>query len=310
MADADGPATGKRKTRRRRPGAKPGSAQVAGGGVPGQHAPGKPKRPRRRRRAAAPAGPAPTGSDLARAAGRIAAAGAATGVRTAAGMAKTAVGVAANAAGRAAGMAVGAAGMAAGAAGKTARMVAGAAAGAAKRDGVSNEAVKKATGRTWDQWFRLLDQAGAANMPHKAIAALIGDRFGVPGEWWAQMVTVAYEQARDLRQAQQRSQGYAATVSRTISASIDQLYEAWFGNALARWLPDTKFTVSQALPEKSMRITWPDGTHVDVEFHEQGEGKATVSVQHAALPSKDAVESAKALWNESLERLKSMLELR
>ena len=60
---------------------------------------------------------------------------------------------------------------------------------------VSDAAVEAKTGKTWQEWFALLDAAGARQMDHKSIAAHLDKKLGVPG-WWAQMVTVAYEQAR------------------------------------------------------------------------------------------------------------------
>ncbi len=53
--------------------------------------------------------------------------------------------------------------------------------------GVGTDAVARATGKAWDQWLAILDKAGAAAMPHKAIAAMLADRYGVP-PWWSQMV--------------------------------------------------------------------------------------------------------------------------
>ncbi len=57
------------------------------------------------------------------------------------------------------------------------------------RDGfptISNDAVRNATGRGWDDWFRLLDSAGAAGCTHREIVALVRGISG-PGAWWEQM---------------------------------------------------------------------------------------------------------------------------
>src|SRR5687768_2359813 len=66
---------------------------------------------------------------------------------------------------------------------------------------VSDDAVAKSTGKTWDQWFKLLDKAGCAKMNHKEIVAVVAKHFD--GPWWGQMVTVGYEQARGLRELNQ-----------------------------------------------------------------------------------------------------------
>ncbi len=83
--------------------------------------------------------------------------------------------------------------------------------------GAGDQAVKAATGKDWPTWFALLDTAGAAAWKHPAIARWLVDT-GVDA-WWAQAITVAYEQARGLRQPGQRQDGrYETSASRTIVA--------------------------------------------------------------------------------------------
>jgi hypothetical protein len=59
---------------------------------------------------------------------------------------------------------------------------------------VGAEAVKAKTGKVWADWFKLLDKAGARKLAHPEIATLLHEKHGLSG-WWAQMVTVGYEQA-------------------------------------------------------------------------------------------------------------------
>src|SRR5258706_238751 len=82
--------------------------------------------------------------------------------------------------------------------------------------GLSDAAVEKNTGRNWASWVALLDAAHAAEKPHREIAAHVSS-LGTPS-WWSQTVTVGYERIRGLRaRGQQRSGGYQATKSRTIT---------------------------------------------------------------------------------------------
>ena len=102
---------------------------------------------------------------------------------------------------------------------------------------VSDEAVRNATGRTWAAWFELLDAGGAVELGHTEIARLLIDDHGVPG-WWAQSVTVAYEQARGRRAPGQRPDGWEVTASKTVAVPVDRLYEAFTDDAeRERWLP-------------------------------------------------------------------------
>jgi len=175
--------------------------------------------------------------------------------------------------------------------------------------GIGSEAVKKRTGKGWDEWFRILDRAKAHAWPHKEIAKWLGAAQGVPG-WWAQMVTVGYEQARGLRKVHQTAAGYQASASRTIAAPIGRLYRAW-ADARARgaWLGKRALTVRTARPNRSMRITWEDGTtNVEVMFYAKGAAKSQVTVQHGKLADAKAVASSKRLWGAALDALRGKLE--
>jgi hypothetical protein len=49
--------------------------------------------------------------------------------------------------------------------------------------------VEERTGKSWDEWFSLLDAWDAASRPHAQIAGWLRTEHGVDG-WWAQSVTV------------------------------------------------------------------------------------------------------------------------
>lgn len=170
---------------------------------------------------------------------------------------------------------------------------------------ISDEAVRKKTGRDWKEWFALLDKAGAKKMAHKEMAQHL-DSVGVPG-WWAQMVTVEYERARGLREKYQQAGGYSASASRTLAVSLDILYRHWADEKLrGKWLKE-KLVVRRATDGKSMRITWPDQTSVEAYFLGKGEQKSQVAVQHGKLAGKKDVERMKKYWQAALDRLEKVL---
>lgn len=175
--------------------------------------------------------------------------------------------------------------------------------------GVGSDAVARATGKAWDQWLAILDKAGAVAMPHKAIASLLAEKFGVP-PWWSQMVSVGYEQARGLREAHQKPDGFAASASRTVQASLDRLYGAWADPKLrSLWMGEAPVTVRRSTDGKSMRITWGAGdSRVDVNFYAAGAGKSRVQVEHGRLGDSGDAREKKAFWSTALDRLKAMLE--
>ena len=177
-----------------------------------------------------------------------------------------------------------------------------------KYGGISSAAVRKATGKPWSQWLSLLDKAGAKQLPHRDIALLLQHRHHVP-DWWCQMVTVGYEQARGLRLKHQKRDGFEVSVSRTLAAPVDRAFAAWRDSALREhWLPRTPLTVRKATPHKSIRILWADDTTLSVNFWPKGPLKCQVVPAHGKLPTPEAAEKMKAYWSEKLEALQAFLE--
>lgn len=172
--------------------------------------------------------------------------------------------------------------------------------------GMSDAAVSKQTGKTWEEWVRVLDSVRAAEKSHREITDYVSS-LGTP-DWWSQMVTVGYERVRGLRdKGQRRGGGYEASKSRTFAVPVETLYDAFAnGRKRARWLP-VKITVRTATPLKTMRVTWHDKTDVHVYFFAKGAGKSSVAVQHQKLPDKAASSYMKQWWSERLDALTELL---
>jgi uncharacterized protein YndB with AHSA1/START domain len=174
---------------------------------------------------------------------------------------------------------------------------------------IGDDAVLARTGRNWNQWFRILDAAGARKMSHPDIARHLHDEERV-GPWWSQMVTVVYEQARGLREKHERPEGFSVSVSRTVEVSNAALFRAWRDSRVrSRWLPKEQMTIRKATSGKSMRITWSDGkTDLEVNFTPRGAGRSQVVVQHSKLADAKAAARMKAWWTKTLDRLRDVLE--
>lgn len=169
---------------------------------------------------------------------------------------------------------------------------------------MSDEAVLAKTGKTWKQWFSLLDKAGARKMSHQDIVKYLHTNEGV-GPWWQQMVTVTYEQARGLREVHQKPGGFEISVSRTVSASLAKLYKA-FANEKERssWLGESGVEIRKATPNKTMRVSWNDGkTSLSVYFAAKGDRKSQVVVQHSKLKDAKAAAKMKTYWSRAFDRL-------
>jgi uncharacterized protein YndB with AHSA1/START domain len=178
----------------------------------------------------------------------------------------------------------------------------------AKLAGMSDAAIAAKTGCDWERWVRALDRAGAHEWSHRAIAVYVGKTYKTPG-WWTQMVTTGYERIKGLRAiGQRRDGGYEASKSKTFSVPVGRLYRAFHdARTRRRWLPDVKVTIRTATRHKTMRVTWPDGSSVELYFVSKGAGKSQVAVQHGKLPDRAAVDRMKAYWTERLGALQEIL---
>lgn len=174
---------------------------------------------------------------------------------------------------------------------------------------MSDEAVKAKTGKTWKEWFAILDKAGASKLSHQDIVKYLHTKQGV-GPWWQQMVTVTYERARGLRELYEKPKGFEISVSRTIKTSPAKLYQAFATEKARRtWLSEDGLTIRKSTPNKSLRITWSDGkSSLEIAFSYKNDDKSQVVVQHSKLPDAKASAKMKKFWGAALDRLRASLE--
>jgi hypothetical protein len=170
--------------------------------------------------------------------------------------------------------------------------------------------LRERTGHGLDEWFARLDAWGASERTHTDIARWLVTEHQVDS-WWAQSLTVGYEQARGMRApGQQRDGGFSVSGSRTVAVSVDRLFQAFADESIRhRWLPGIKLRVRTATAPKSFRADWADGpTRIVAGFTPKGDAKAQVAVLHERLPDAAAAAEMKAYWRERLTALKGLLE--
>ena len=177
-----------------------------------------------------------------------------------------------------------------------------------EQPGMSEDALFRTTGKTWAEWFALLDAWGAAERTHTEIARHVYETYAIDG-WWAQGVTVGYERARGLRQRHQRPDGFSVNASKTVAAPLGRLYAALLDESLRdQWLEPGSLRMRTSQPERSARFdVVASGTLLTANFIAKGETKATVQLQELKLPTADEVEPRKAFWQARLNRLAALL---
>lgn len=174
--------------------------------------------------------------------------------------------------------------------------------------GSSSEAVHKATGKDWAAWTKALDKEKAHTLPHKEIAILVHEKFGV-GDWWAQMVTVGYERIKGLRVKNQKADGFEVSASKTVAVDAITALEAFTDSKrLQSWFGET-MKLRTANAGKSARFDAPEeGGVVSLWLTPKGPAKTSLSLQHSQLPDEASVERMRAYWKAALDRYKTYLE--
>lgn len=165
------------------------------------------------------------------------------------------------------------------------------------------------TGKDWQRWFDILDNAGSAEKNHHDITTYLTEEFKVLG-WWSQMITVGYERSRGLRNKYQRHDGYSIGSSKVIDLPVAAVYRFWTQTKLRdKWLKGTAhINITQATLNKSMRISWLESkTVLEVNFYPKGPLKSQVTVQHNKLASEVEATRMKAYWKAQLTRMAATL---
>lgn len=174
---------------------------------------------------------------------------------------------------------------------------------------ISDESVQKSTGKTWNEWFVLLNKAGAKKMEHKAIAELLNKNHGL-SVWWSQMVTVQYEQEIKGRKKHSKPQGYQISKSRTLPFSVSKVFSVIQYPALRKsWLNNYDFSITKFIKNKSIRGKWIDDKKtIEFQFYPKEKAKTQLVVQHSKISSEKDAEKLKKYWERNLNLLTKYLE--
>jgi hypothetical protein len=175
----------------------------------------------------------------------------------------------------------------------------------------SDDRLRERTGRGWEEWFDLLDDAGMHGRPHREVSRYLAGLQGVdPLAWDAQVVVKGYERARGGQEVGQHEDGFAVHVSRTVGAPSAQVLEAVADEGRrAGWLGDLALVPRRSTSARRLHFDVPDGGgRVHVQVDAKGEDRTTVSVEHARLAGSAAADAARAAWRGRLDALRALLE--
>lgn len=172
---------------------------------------------------------------------------------------------------------------------------------------------EKVTNREWPEWVALIDGMGGRELSHPDIVPLVQKELAhlelKNHSWWAQGLTIAYEQHIGRRIPGQQGDGtFAASASKTVPGSMDEALAAWTALVDARaefnGLEITEQPTTSATEKwRYWRCVLEDDSRVNATVNESAPGKARVAVQHSRLPSPEAVAESKAFWKALLAGL-------
>lgn len=176
----------------------------------------------------------------------------------------------------------------------------------------STAGIEETSGIAWNDWVKLLDEAGAERLKHSEIATLsyenMPEHVSNRG-WWAQGVAIAYEHQKGLRiPGQSSTGGFSANASKTYAGGKDAAFARWlevvggceeFGDVPVEEEPKTSSTEKW----RYWRVSLADGTRVSVTVSDKPGGKSTVAVQHSKLESAEDIDRWKPVWKELLGQL-------
>ncbi|WP_394215148.1 hypothetical protein [Brachybacterium vulturis] len=163
--------------------------------------------------------------------------------------------------------------------------------------------IEGATGVPLAEWTQRLDAAGGRDLDHASIARLLAQQWEISG-WWAQGVTVAYEQVIGRRVVGQSCEGdFAASASRTVAGDPGSVRDRWE----AFMTPERREELGLAEPRLTDTARWrywrtevADGTRLSVNITAKDEGRCTLGLEHKGIETAEGREVWKTAWKRVL----------
>lgn len=175
---------------------------------------------------------------------------------------------------------------------------------------INTDSIEKATDKLWIDWVKDLDSLGAKDLSHADLARLVGERLvgkvDNPG-WWAQGITVAYEQHHGKRVPGQLADGsFELAVSKTVSVQRGDLFPRvveWFESQAKLNNQDILKPRSSETPRRSTwRCDFADKSKFSATVEDNG-AKSKLVLSHTAIPDKQQSDDWRQHWRKVADEL-------
>jgi hypothetical protein len=171
--------------------------------------------------------------------------------------------------------------------------------------------IEDATHRSWDEWVAFLDTAGATELEHKKIADLVHNELEGKIEsagWWAQGVTVAYEQHIGRRSPGQKNDGsYEVSVTKLMLGTKQDVFALWteaYGQVTEFDSKPIENIRTSITPIRSYwRADFTDGSRLAIAVEQKTPEKAMIAATHTRLVSETDKDNWQRFWRETLDKL-------
>ncbi len=162
--------------------------------------------------------------------------------------------------------------------------------------------IEQTTGTLLDDWFTLLDRAGARTMSHHEIWKWLADAGHLSDGMVREGITIAYEQRIGRREPGQSCDGdFPAAATRVLTCTLDEALEHWLRRV--EGVADFNGIGLQGQPKTSCsekfrywRAKLADGTQLNVAIYQQHDGRVSLGVQHRPHPDRATAELWRAFW--------------
>jgi hypothetical protein len=171
-------------------------------------------------------------------------------------------------------------------------------------------AIEKATHKSWKEWVSFIDENDGRNLSHREIAHLVNDILEetmYSSGWWAQAITVGYEQHIGRRVPGQNSQGvFEVSVSKTFHQDADNTVAAWLRYVTAAGEFDgIPLTGTPTKSEPAARRHWAvdldDGSRLNADVTVGAADSSVLTITHTKLEDQLAIERWRRFWKQQLE---------
>lgn len=171
--------------------------------------------------------------------------------------------------------------------------------------------IKAKSGKTWDQWFKALDEFGGPAKGRRELGNLLQGEHKLDA-WLSSTIVVEYEAARNIVEKDGRTKGYMICATKSMSSPAQKAFDAWASPASwNNWFSKgSKFEFKEGAryatadgdagefkkirPGKAIKFTWENpkhtaGTMVEVTFQPKpgGGGRRQVHRHGRARPHPD-----------------------